>query len=239
MGRIVSRLRLAGGEGRLGALAVVWPLWMIWGGLSIVIWTAGRWWLNRIQIPDTLATRSRPPKTQRQKRLNLRTRMPNAIATGRWLHWKTTLPLMIAAALWVALFCHNSRVIPITYGFDSPSHVDYIAYIQKHWALPLANEGWEMYQPPLYYGISAVTLSSFGLSATDKIGAIVLRLLTMCFGLAQMALIFMSMRLLFPGRTGQQWLGLMLGAFLPMQLYMSDYVTNETLAATLVTASLF
>jgi tetratricopeptide (TPR) repeat protein len=61
----------------------------------------------------------------------------------------------------------------------------------------------------------------------------------MCFGLVHIMLVFLSLRLLFPAQIGRQMVGLVLAAFLPMQLYLSHYVTNETLAATLATATIF
>jgi tetratricopeptide (TPR) repeat protein len=51
--------------------------------------------------------------------------------------------------------------------------------------------------------------------------------------------VFLSLRLLFPAQIGRQMVGLVLAAFLPMQLYLSHYVTNETLAATLASATIF
>src|SRR5205823_9140616 len=48
-----------------------------------------------------------------------------------------------------------------------------------------------------------------------------------------------SVRLLFPRRRLAQLIGLLMAAFLPMQLYLSHYVTNETLAATLATVSIY
>jgi tetratricopeptide (TPR) repeat protein len=205
---------IAGGEGTLSALALVWPVWMIFGGLSIAVWMAGRWWLNRI-------------------------RMPKCNAIHRWLCNETVVPLLIIAVLWVALFCNNSRFIPYAVGFDARSHSNYIGYLQEHKALPLPSEGFEMLQPPLYYGISAITLSTLGLSVSDGAGVMVLRLLTMSFGLMHVVLIFLSLRLLFPGQIGRQMVGLVLAAFLPMNLYLSHYVTNETLAALLVSVSIY
>jgi hypothetical protein len=35
-------------------------------------------------------------------------------------------------------------------GFDAVAHEAYIQFIQQKHALPLADDGWEMYQPPLY-----------------------------------------------------------------------------------------
>src|SRR5262249_56139775 len=48
-----------------------------------------------------------------------------------------------------------------------------------------------------------------------------------------------TLRLVFPGRPYLQLVGTGLTAFLPMQLYMSHYPTNETLAALLVSASVY
>ena len=61
----------------------------------------------------------------------------------------------------------------------------------------------------------------------------------MIFGIVHITLVFLSLRLLFPGQIGRQWVGLTLAAFLPMLLYLSYYVTNETLAAMLVSASVY
>ena len=44
------------------------------------------------------------------------------------------------------------------------------------WSLPLANEGWQMYHPPLYYGSVAALLSLGGWPADSPLGMLVLRL---------------------------------------------------------------
>ena len=147
---------MAGSEETLAALAIVWPIWMVFGGLSMVLWSVGRWWFGRARTPNAVAGLSR---------------------------WEATALLTVIAALWVALFCHNTRLLPPNIGFDARYHADYIEYVQKHGALPLPNEGWEMFQPPLYYVISAAALSLFDLSVTDAAAGTVLRLLTMLFGI--------------------------------------------------------
>ena len=203
---------IAGGERTSAALAAIWPIWVGLGICSMVIWLAGRWWFGRTRTPGAIAGLSRR---------------------------EATVLLLIVAALWLALFGNNTRSLPTSVGFDASAHVDYIEYIQKHRALPLPNEGWEMYQPPLYYAISAALLSLFDLSVTDAAAGTVLRSLTMFLGIIHFTLVFLSLRLLFPGQSGRQLVGLLLAAFLPMQLYLSHYVTNETLAATLATAAIF
>lgn len=205
---------MAGGEATLPALAAIWPLWVVWLGLAVALWIIGRWGFNRLRPSPALALN--PP----------------------W-RWQTVFPLILVAALWVVLFGHNTRLVPRCMGFDAGEHLDYIAYLQQHRELPLPDKGWEMFQPPLYYVISATALSSFGLKVSEDAAATVLRLLTLGFGLAQVTLVFLSLRLLFPGQIGRQMVGLVLAAFLPMQLYLSHYVTNETLGATLVSATLY
>jgi tetratricopeptide (TPR) repeat protein len=155
-------------------------------------------------------------------------------ATARWLE-KTLL--LVFAALWLLLFLNNVRLLPFHAGFDAKEHLKYIGYIQEHWALPLPNEGWEMYQPPLYYLIAAASLSAFKLSINDHTAILVLRLIGALLGIVQFILVFLSLRLLFPTRTAL--IGLLMAAFLPMHLYMAHYVTNEMLTAALATATLY
>jgi tetratricopeptide (TPR) repeat protein len=155
-------------------------------------------------------------------------------STTRWLE-KTLL--LVLAGLWLLLFWNNSRLLPFHAGFDAKEHLKYINYIQEHRALPLANEGWEMYQPPLYYLIAAVSLSACKLSINDPTSILLLRLIGAFLGIAQFVFVFLSLRLLFPARTA--FVGLLLAAFLPMHVYLAQYVTNEMLAATLATATLY
>src|SRR6266480_4243193 len=151
--------------------------------------------------------------------------------------WLEKTLLLIIAALWLLLFWNNPRLLPFHAGFDSKEHLKYINYIREHRALPLPTDGWEMYQPPLYYLIASASLSACQLSINDPTSIFVLRLLGAFFGIAQFVLIFLSLRLLFPARTA--FVGLLLAAFLPMHLYLAHYVTNEILAATLATAALY
>src|SRR5437667_289567 len=154
--------------------------------------------------------------------------------TTRWLE-KTLL--LVLAGLWLLLFWNNSRLLPFHAGFDAKEHLKYINYIQEHRALPLANEGWEMYQPPLYYLIAAASLSACKLSINDPASILLLRLIGAFLGIAQFIFVFLSLRLLFSARTA--FVGLLLAAFLPMHVYLAQYVTNEMLAATLATATLY
>ncbi|MBV9618415.1 MAG: glycosyltransferase family 39 protein [Verrucomicrobia bacterium] len=169
-----------------------------------------------------------------------------AFACERWLRNDVDLSSRQAFGLigicilsWLFLFLNNARMLSFYAGYDVNDHVAYIKYIQDRGALPLPNEGYEMFQPPLFYALSAGLLSILHLSAGDAAAITVLRGMTMFFGVVNFIFVFLSLRLLFPGRAMTQLIGLITAAFLPMQLYLSHYVTNETLASTLASISIY
>ena len=144
----------------------------------------------------------------------------------------------LAAGLWILLFAHNLKLLPALNGFDVDDHLEYIDHIRQH-GLPLANEGWEMHHPPLYYLLGASVLKVFHLGTRDTAGITALRLFGLVLGLAQLGLVFASLRLIFPHDARKQTAGLILATFVPATLYLYQYVTNEILAATLATASVY
>lgn len=203
---------MAGGEQTSRAIGVVWPMWLAFAGIAGAICLAGLRWGGRWLKPASSNGLSRR---------------------------QITIVLLVLGTLWGLLFWNNAGLMPSLQGFDSQYHLAYIKYVQERHALPLPTEGFEMFQPPLYYVLSAIALSLGGLSVDSASGILVLRFLTLVFGLLQFTFVFLSLRLCLPGRTTAQFVGLALAAFLPMQLYLAHYVTNETLAATLATASIY
>jgi tetratricopeptide (TPR) repeat protein len=139
----------------------------------------------------------------------------------------------------MALFANNLGVMPTLAGYDVDGHIAYIRYIQEHHSLPRADEGWEMFQPPLYYLLGAALLSVLSLSVTQDGGVMALRVMGLVIGVAHFVLVWASLRLLFPGERSKQRWGLVLAAALPPLLYLSQYVSNEGLAAALVSACVY
>jgi tetratricopeptide (TPR) repeat protein len=149
------------------------------------------------------------------------------------------IAVAVPAVLWAALFLNNHHLLPPRAGYDADNHLEHINYIRTRWKLPLATDGWQMYQPPLYYAISAVLLAPFSASAFSPQAAEILRTFGFCIGVAQFSMVFLCLRLLFPGRLGLQWFGLVLAAFLPECLGVSQFATNECLAATFFSAAVY
>jgi tetratricopeptide (TPR) repeat protein len=149
------------------------------------------------------------------------------------------LLLMGLVSLWVALFWNNVTALPSNAGFDGRSHMEYVRYIQTRHALPLAGEGWEMFQPPLYYVLCAALLGVLGLPASTQSASIALRVLGLGIGVGHLVVVWASLRLLFPGERSKPAWGVLLAAGLPPLLYLSQYITNEGLAAGLVSGCIY
>ena len=143
------------------------------------------------------------------------------------------------AAVWVLLFLHNAPLLPREIGFDASLHLQYITYIQQHWSLPSPKQGWEMFQGPLYYVVSACLLGAAHLKASQSEGILLLRWLSVLIGAVNVALIFASLRLIFPGDWKKPMAGAVLAAFLPAQICLLHYTTNETLSAMLMSAAFY
>jgi tetratricopeptide (TPR) repeat protein len=145
----------------------------------------------------------------------------------------------VGGFFWLILLIHNFRSLAPLIGYDVEAHLDYIRYVQEKNALPLANEGWEMFQPPLYYIVSALALKVAQLDPSHPTGMLLLRLLALVAAALNVLFVFLSLRLLFPGDSRKPLIGAALAAFLPAQLYLLHYATNETLAAMLVSAAIY
>ena len=149
--------------------------------------------------------------------------------------WKSQVPdlaMAVAVFAWLALYMNNAGQLLETSGFDARHHLDYIRHVVESGRLPLGDEGWQMYQPPLFYVLCAALASALG---GDAVEAPLLRALTLGAGIAQILLLGAIARLLWPERPLATVLALAFGACLPMHLYLFHFVSNETLAMALNT----
>lgn len=153
--------------------------------------------------------------------------------------WPLRAAMATSALLWTALFLNNSPLLHLTSGFDAWAHLDYVHYILEKHSIPLADQGLEMYQPPLYYVAAAAVLRAANLSLADPGAALAFRFLGLVLGLINLVLVGAFLRLVFPGDPRRQVIGLVMTAFLPAHLYLYQFPTNEVLVITLSSAVLF
>lgn len=137
----------------------------------------------------------------------------------------------VIIGLW-SLMAFNNELKLTFHGFDATAHSEYIRYILEHRRIPFANEGWQMFQPPLYHLLGAVI---YGLISPLKVsyGWHAVRLMTMACGVLQVEVCYRAVRRVFPGRDDVQIIGTLVGGLMPMNVYMSQALGNEPLAGLL------
>ena len=142
------------------------------------------------------------------------------------------LPFLVGV-IWLA-FLARALEIPPAVGFDAHHHLKYVDYLREHWRLPLATDGWMMFHPPVYYLPTALLVElEAWLGSDSRIGW---KLLGWLAGLAT-ALICGALGARAFGRgTREAAFALGFGALVPMNVYISAYVTNESLHTALACA---
>ena len=154
--------------------------------------------------------------------------------SGRW----TFGAWLVAAFVWVALFVNN-RALHGAWGFDVGGHHDYIRVILRDGHLPLADEGFQMYQPPLYYLLAAGLLKLAGFATIDQGAIELMRWLGCAAALLQAAFLLLALRELLPERPGLVLCAFAFGVCLPVQLYLAQFITNENWVAALSSGALW
>lgn len=150
---------------------------------------------------------------------------------GRFSTFTPKFVLTVSTAIWAVVFIHNASQIPLNMGFDVNGHLEYIQYILEHRTVPLANEGWQAYQPPLFYALSALLVSIAKLLSSSETAYMILKLIPFLCGVGQIFLAYFASKTLFPNSTNKQALCVTFAALIPMNIYISHYVSNESACA--------
>ena len=139
----------------------------------------------------------------------------------------------IVLIAWTLLAVNNMYKIPVPVGFDIEGHLNYFHFIATKDEIPLATEGWQTFQTPFYYLVASVPYEM--LLERWHIPEIVqhLRIISLLCGLANVEFAFRAVRRVFPDRPDLQRLGTVAGGLMPMNLYITQFIGNEPLAAAL------
>ena len=141
--------------------------------------------------------------------------------------------LLIAYAV---MAINNFIKMPIFIGMDIHGHIDYIIYIAQFGRLPLPTEGWSMFEPPLFYTLSALLYNVVTYLFSVEFAFKTMRLIPLVCGLLQIEIIYRTMKIVYPQRQDLQAIGTMTGAFIPANICLSQFVGTEPLAACLTSA---
>jgi len=148
------------------------------------------------------------------------------------------IALGLATLFWIGLFFAKFADIPIESGYDGRFHVQYVRFVAEHARLPPATGGPAMYQPPLFYAGAGLLHALVAPAPDGAAERWLLRLLPFLSGLGMVWIAWALVRRLAPDDPAAGVFAVTLTAFLPLNLYMSAYVSNEPLQAALASAAL-
>lgn len=143
------------------------------------------------------------------------------------VRWALILALLV-------LGINNLSKVPSYIGYDATDHLDYILYVSKYWRIPLPKEGFQMFQAPIYYFLSALLYRLFiWITASPESAAQLIRVVPMLCAAAMVEICYRAARSTLPNRADLQIIAVVVGGLLPANLYMAPALSNEPLAACL------
>ncbi len=146
--------------------------------------------------------------------------------TANKIHW-----LLLGA--WIVLSINDIFRVPLYAGMDIDAHIDYIMYVANKMRIPLATEGWQMFESPLFYILEAIIYKTFHDLFSLEMTYRLLRVVPLMCGAAQIELSYRALKYAYPEREDLQMLGTVIGGLLPMNIYISLVVGNEPLSGCL------
>jgi hypothetical protein len=154
---------------------------------------------------------------------------------------RTRMPeftLTAVSVFWIAVYAAKTSQLPVLMGFDIVGHLEYIDFLRERRALPLATDGWSTYHPPLAHLVTALLLGPIDLLRENAAARWLVRLPTLAAGLGNVWVVYFAARRLFRRDALRTSLAIAFAGLLPMNVYMSAYVSNEPLNSFLVSLSL-
>lgn len=154
------------------------------------------------------------------------------------LRYAPVAALATVSSYWVYVFAVKFIRLPLEVGYDAKFHIEYIHWIVERHALPLASDGFSMYHPPLFYSLAAALLGAFSPAAGSPAEQALLKLIPFLCGLGMVFISYGVMRRAFPDDPRATCFAVLFAGTIPVNLYMSAYVSNEPLFALLTGAAL-
>lgn len=144
-----------------------------------------------------------------------------------------------ALVLWLSVFAIKTSALPATMGFDAPAHMQYIELIRTGLRLPLADEGFSTYHPPLAHATTALVAAIFGASPESAQAGVAYRLVSFVSGAACVLFAGLTAALLWRRDERRVAVTILVAASLPVGVYMAAYLGNESMHAAWISAALF
>jgi len=116
------------------------------------------------------------------------------------------------------------------YGFDARGHLEYITHLLNEKVLPRPGDFWQAYQPPLFYILSA-TIGTVYAAIKGGLSLAALKILPWLSSVANVFLSWLIAREIFGGNSRKAVCAAGVAFLLPVNIYMSAFISNEVFAS--------
>jgi hypothetical protein len=157
---------------------------------------------------------------------------------GRRVKILIKVALIAVISIWVYLFLAKMMRIGPAIGFDISHHLGYILLVMEKRAIPLASDSWSTFHPPFFYLLSIGFLEILSPFYSWVRPFHLLKIVPFLCGLGNVWVAYALGRVVFKDDPVRLLLVILVGGFIPMNIYMSAYVGNEPLHAFLAGCSL-
>jgi len=126
-------------------------------------------------------------------------------------------------------------------GHDTEGHIEYVRHLLDHWAIPKIGEGWESWQPPLYYVAVAIPSGIAGMFGVDRMTQTwVMQLCALAASIASLAIAYNVGKNAIDAKDRPRtlWIFTALFAVFPGLVFFSARINNDVLTALLGFATL-
>jgi len=118
----------------------------------------------------------------------------------------------------------------LAFGHDAHAHVEHINYVALHGHMAPPDGGWEFYQPPVYYWLSALVMNAgSGLGWTETSCLKILQWGSCVSTSVVLACVLYISGIVFPGRQSLVSRSLLVGmvAVIPGMVFLSSQINND------------
>lgn len=151
--------------------------------------------------------------------------------------------LEIITLVWIIFIFNKFVGIPLITGFDAPAHLKHIgAFLNlepfQNPHLTYTLDDFAFHHPPFFYWLSAWFFRVISLFQKQAANLNVIKLIPFVCGLTQIWLAWFSARHLFRQEIRLIMFTIVISAIIPMNIYLSAYISNETLHAVLISSGI-
>lgn len=117
-------------------------------------------------------------------------------------------------------------------GYDAEGHVAYIKHVLETWNIPAIGDGWQFYQPPLYYILAAIPASNVEwLGADQSTFLLFIQLFSLVLSVGSLIIAGWIISMVFPHKKQRSFaiIAFAFFAFFPATNFFAARINNDVL----------